>query len=166
MTPSLPKSHDYLLPTSSLSPRLPPQALSGGGSPPLRTIMAAPPAKAPVSGRAQPSSRIPQHSPQTSSHQPACGTAGDTHPPVDQIRGVHTSVKPGKPTAAGGAAVDHAASGSRGLEGSLHTSVNARQMDALMRDVAARIIQTYWRTWKAWRSKVRGREGCDGLGAR
>ena len=129
--------------------------------------MAAPPAKAPVSVRALPSSRIPQHCPQTSSHQQqARGPAGDTHSPVDQIRGVHTSVKPGKPTAAGGAAVSHAAAGPRGLEGSLHTSVNSRQMDALMRDVAARIIQTYWRTWKAWRSKVRGREGCDGLRAR
>lgn len=28
------------------------------------------------------------------------------------------------------------------------------QKHALMRDVAARIIQAYWRSWCAWRAKV------------
>ena len=34
--------------------------------------------------------------------------------------------------------------------------LGGNQVEALMRDVAARIIQTYWRAWKAWKGKVRG----------
>ncbi len=32
--------------------------------------------------------------------------------------------------------------------------LEAERVQGLMRDVAARIIQAYWRDWKAWRAKV------------
>ncbi|GAX81176.1 hypothetical protein CEUSTIGMA_g8609.t1 [Chlamydomonas eustigma] len=34
-------------------------------------------------------------------------------------------------------------------------SNNEDKIELLMRDVAARIIQTYWRTWRAWKRKLR-----------
>ena len=45
----------------------------------------------------------------------------------------------------------------QGSAGPAAPALSAAQKEALLRDVAARIIQAYWRSWRAWRAKVGAR---------
>ena len=136
-----------------------------------RKLQAGDPSGGSLSATASPAGRTPGQGPPR--RRPNLG--GDVYQATDQQRGGSwstlgarppskaawpsrsvTAAASGDPSAAVPAVLRASTASCRGGEGGGDPPrpLSGDRVEALMRDVAARIIQTYWRSWRAWKSKV------------